>query len=62
MAQPIINNVSENFSIRYDSTCGSHFVYVGLGNQVRRLYFPTKESAGEFIQSISKYSKLKERL
>lgn len=57
--QPIVNVNYNTIDIKYDCVDGNHFVYVGLGDQVRRLSFPDRVSAGAFISSMYSYTKLK---
>ena len=62
IATPIINSHNDKLDIKYNIHNGNHMVYVGLGDQVRRVIFPTKESAGSFIKSLSLYRNLKVRV
>lgn len=57
--QPIVNANYNTMDIKYDCVDGNHFVYVGLGDQVRRLSFPDRVSAGAFISAMYGYTKLK---
>lgn len=60
-AMPIVCT-EEGFNLKYDYTNGSHCVYIGLKGQVRRVTFPTAKIAGEFIDSMNLYYKVKEDL
>ena len=57
-----IINTGEEFNLKYDYTNGSHCVYIGLKGQVRRVTFPTAKIAGEFMDSMNLYYRVKEEL
>lgn len=57
-----IINVGEEFNLKYDYSNGSHNVYIGLKGNVRRISFPTKKIAGEFMDSMNLYYRIKEEL
>lgn len=62
IAVPIINAHTDKLVIKYDFHNGDHLVYIGLGDQVRRINFSTKELAGSFIKQMNTYRKLKVRI
>ena len=60
-AMPIVN-ADEEFNLKYDYSNGSHNVYIGLKGHVRRISFPTAKIAGEFMDSMNLYYRVKEEL
>lgn len=60
-ALPIVH-AEENFNLKYDYSNGCHNVYIGLKGEVRRISFPTAKVAGEFIDSMNHYYKIKENV
>ena len=52
----------EEFNLKYDYANGCHNVYIGLKGEVRRISFPTAKVAGEFIDSMNHYYKIKEKI
>lgn len=59
MNNNIIKINNEVMDVRYDCDNGNHFVYVGLGDQVRRIMFSSAEPAIKLIDSLACYTKLK---
>jgi len=62
MNQQNIVPVGNEFSVTYDYANGWHNVYVGLGGQLRRISFPTKENAHDFLTSVAQYRNVKEEI
>ena len=57
--EKIINTFYNSVDVKYDNIGDSHIVYVGIDNQVRRIIFPTRSMALQFMDSMGTYSKLK---
>ena len=57
-----IINTGEEFNLKYDYSNGIHNVYIGLKGHVRRISFPTAKVAGEFMDSMNLYYRIKEEL
>lgn len=57
--EKIIAVSKESIDVKYDNIGDNHFVYVGLNDQVRRVQFPTRSMALQFMDSMYGYSKLR---
>jgi len=53
---------NDKLNIKYDIHGDSHLVYVGNGDNVRRITFQSEENAINFYKSISLYNSLKESI
>ena len=58
-AESIVAVSNESIDVKYDNVGENHFVYVGLNDQVRRVQFPTRSMALQFMDSMYGYAKLK---
>lgn len=64
MSNSLFTNLPNNdmLNIKYDICGDNYLIYVGHGDNVRRIAFQSEESAINFFKSISMYNSLKARI